>query len=56
MDLAVAAGWAHATVLAVEAGHKRLTIRDAAVICRVLDVPLRALIEGAEEEASALWD
>lgn len=49
LDLAVAAGWSRATVAAVEAGHKRLTIRDAAVLCRVLCVPLAALLEGAAE-------
>ena len=54
MDLAIAAGWSHASVLAVEAGQKRLTIRDAAVVCRVLQVPLSALLEGAEAEVSAL--
>jgi DNA-binding XRE family transcriptional regulator len=54
LDLAVAAGWSHATVVAVEAGQKRLTVRDAAAICRVLGVPLQALVEGAEAEARAL--
>lgn len=53
LDLAVAVGWSHATVLAVEAGDKRLTIRDAAALCSVLRVPLLSLLEGAEE-ASAL--
>lgn len=51
LDLAVAAGWSHATVAAVEAGEKRLTLRDAAVLCRVLRVPLLSLLEGAEEVA-----
>lgn len=54
LDLAVAAGWSHASVLAVEAGQRRLTVRDAAVVCRVLQVPLTALLEGAEAEASDL--
>ncbi len=54
LDLAVAAGWSHAAVLAVEAGQKRLTVRDAAAVCRALQVPLSALLEGAEAEASAL--
>ncbi len=49
LDLAVAAGWAHATVAAVEAGERRLTLRDAAVLCSVLQVPLVSLIHGAEE-------
>jgi ribosome-binding protein aMBF1 (putative translation factor) len=53
LDLAVAAGWSHASVLAVEAGDKRVTIRDAAALCRVLQVPLVSLLEGAEE-ATAL--
>lgn len=54
LDLAVAAGWSHASVLAVEAGQKRLTVRDAAAVCRALQVPLSALLEGADAEASAL--
>jgi transcriptional regulator with XRE-family HTH domain len=54
VDLAVAAGWTHAAVLALEAGHTRLTIRDAAALCRALQVPLSALLEGAETEALAL--
>lgn len=48
-DLAAAAGWSRATVVAVEAGHKRLTVRDAAVLCKVLRVPLATLVEGAPE-------
>ena len=48
-DLAVAAGWARATVVALETNQKRLTVRDAAVLCRVLRVPLAALVEGAAE-------
>jgi ribosome-binding protein aMBF1 (putative translation factor) len=54
LDLAIAAGWSQASVLAVEAGQKRLTVRDAAVVCRVLQVPLSALLEGAEAEVRAL--
>ena len=54
LDLAVAAGWSHAAVLAVEAGQKRLTVRDAAAVCRALQVPLSALLEGAEAEAMSL--
>ncbi len=54
LDLAVAAGWSHAAVLALEAGQKRLTVRDAAAVCRALQVPLGALLEGAEVEATAL--
>lgn len=52
LDLAVAAGWSRATVVAVEGGVKRLTVRDAAVLCRVLQVPLAVLVEGAEETAA----
>jgi transcriptional regulator with XRE-family HTH domain len=48
-DLAVAAGWSRATVSAIEAGEKRLTVRDAAALCRVLRVPLAALVDGADE-------
>ena len=48
-DLAVAAGWSRAIVTAVEAGEKRLTLRDAAVLCRVLRVPLSAIVDGADE-------
>ena len=48
-DLAAALGWARATVVAVEAGQRRLTLRDAAVLCRVLDVPLSVLLEGSDD-------
>lgn len=48
-DLAVAAGWPRAAVVAIEGGHRRLTIRDAAVLCTVLQVPLATLIDGADE-------
>ncbi len=49
LDLAVAAGWSLASVAAVEAGTRRLTVRDAAVLCRVLQVPLLSLVEGTDE-------
>ena len=49
LDLAVAAGWSRATVVDVEAGRRRLTVRDVAVLCGVFRVPLAALVEGADE-------
>ena len=48
-DLAVAAGWSRTAVVEVEAGRRRLTLRDAAVLCRVLQVPLAVLVQGAVE-------
>jgi len=50
-DLAVAAGWSRAAVVDVEEGRRRLTLRDAAVLCRVLHVPLAALLDGADDTA-----
>jgi len=50
-DLAVAAGWSRAAVVDVEEGRRRLTLRDAAVLCRVLHVTLSALLDGADEAA-----
>ena len=51
-DLAVAAGWSRAAVVALEGGQRRLTIRDAVVLCTVLQVPLAVLLDGAEEGAA----
>jgi transcriptional regulator with XRE-family HTH domain len=48
-DLAAAAGWARATVVAVEGGQRRLTLRDAAALCRALDVPLGELLYGSDD-------
>ena len=48
-DLAVAAGWPRAVVAAIEAGDRRLTLREAAVLCAVLRVPLATLVAGASE-------
>ena len=51
-DLAVAAGWPRAAVVAIEGGQRRLTVRDAVVLCTVLQVPLAVLINGADEGAA----
>ncbi len=51
LDLAVAAGWSHAAVVALEAGQLRLTVSDAVALCTALQVPLAVLVEGAEEGA-----
>ncbi len=51
-DLAVAAGWSRASIVAIEGGERRLTVRDAVVLCRILQVPLTVLLDGAEEGAA----
>jgi transcriptional regulator with XRE-family HTH domain len=49
-DLAGELGWSRPTVGSLEAGTRRVTLADAVALCRVLEVDLRELLRGADEE------
>lgn len=46
-DLADELGWSRQTVSTVEAGTRRVTLADAVALCRVLEIGLRDLLQGA---------
>jgi transcriptional regulator with XRE-family HTH domain len=47
-DLAEALGWSPTTVADAEAGRRRLDIGQITALCRVLEVPLVKLLDGAD--------
>ena len=49
-QLAELLGWTPATVLALEAGTRRVNMEDLPALCRVFGIPLTALIEGVDPE------
>jgi transcriptional regulator with XRE-family HTH domain len=46
-------GWGRSTVGAVETGRRGVGIDDLPVLCRVFDIPLSKLFEGADPAALA---
>jgi transcriptional regulator with XRE-family HTH domain len=49
-DLAQALGWSPTKVADAEAGRRRLDIDQIIELCRVLNVPLSKLLDGADPE------
>jgi transcriptional regulator with XRE-family HTH domain len=49
-QLAAMLGWETATVLALEAGTKRLDMEALPALCRVFGISLAKLIDGADPE------
>lgn len=49
-DLADEIGWARQSVTYLETGKRRLTIADAIVLCRGLQIGLHQLLDGADVE------
>ena len=49
-DLALELGWSRPTVGSLENGSRRVTLADAVALCRVLEVDLRELLRGADEQ------
>ena len=49
-QLADMLGWGTATVLALEAGTKRVNMEDLPALCRVFGISLVKLIDGADPE------
>jgi transcriptional regulator with XRE-family HTH domain len=49
-DLADELGWVRQTVSALEAGSRRVTVADAIALCKVLEVDLRELLRGLDQE------
>ena len=52
-ELADLLGWGRSTVGAVETGRRGVGIDDLPVLCRVFDIPLSKLFEGADPAALA---
>ena len=52
-ELADLLGWGRSTVGAVETGRRGVSIDDLPTLCKVFDVPLSKLLEGADEAALA---
>jgi transcriptional regulator with XRE-family HTH domain len=50
-ELADLLGWGRSTVGAVETGKRSVGIDDLPVLCRVFDIPLIKLFEGADPAA-----
>ena len=50
-DLAIDLGWVRQSVSALEAGTRRVTVADAIALCQALDVGLRELLSGVDEES-----
>lgn len=49
-DLAERTGLARPVVAVIENGGRRVTIADAVLLCRALEVSLRALLDGLDVE------
>lgn len=49
-DLADELGWARQSVTYLETGRRRVSISDAVVLCRALQIDLQQLLAGAELE------
>jgi transcriptional regulator with XRE-family HTH domain len=49
-ELGAHLGWAVSTVSAVETGQRRLAVDDLPALCRVFDIPLAKLLDGAATE------
>jgi ribosome-binding protein aMBF1 (putative translation factor) len=49
-DLADELGWSRPVVGTLEAGTRRVTLADAVLLCRALDITLNELLQGAPNE------
>jgi transcriptional regulator with XRE-family HTH domain len=49
-DVADEMGWSRTTMSTVEAGTRRLSLADAVGLCRVLQIGLRELLQGAPDD------
>ncbi|MEJ1110898.1 MULTISPECIES: helix-turn-helix domain-containing protein [unclassified Kribbella] len=49
-DLAAELGWSRPVVGDLENGRRRVTVADAIALCRVLDVDLRELLQGVDDD------
>lgn len=49
-DLAAELGWSQPVVGDLENGRRRVTMADMIKLCRVLDVDLRELLRGVDED------
>lgn len=49
-DLALDMGWTRNQVTNLESGSRRVTLADAAALCKALQIDLRELLAGADAE------
>ena len=43
-------GWSQSKVTAIESGQRKLSLDQAVELCKVFEVPLAKLLEGADQE------
>lgn len=49
-DLADDIGWARPTISDIEAGTRRITVADAIALCRALEIDMRELLAGVDQD------